>query len=229
MCVGVVSVHVHTIMHAPVWMHTWKPEDNLNVFLDLSPPHLWDRICLWTFVSSVRLVRQWAPGSLPSLRALAIAIDACPCSQLQSGSRRPELKSTGLRNQHVTPESSPWPHISNLIYVWQKSDMFSQLLWHPGLVMEMKLILPNERNVKIWWRILSELCRPNYCDSALPLSFSCFESRYGGSLSFPLRRKVSEEEANIRTRIPVLTRNFLINIRGHLSLFSLSSSKANYA
>ena len=159
-------------MHAPVCMHTWKPEDSLNIFLDLSPPHLWDRICLWTFISSVRLVRQWAPGSILSLHPLATTIDTCPCSQLWSGSSRPELKSIGLCNEHVISESSPRRHIPNLIYAWQKSDMFSQLLWHPGLVMEDEnIFLHNEKNIKTWWRILSEFCCLNYCDSVLLLSF----------------------------------------------------------
>lgn len=124
-CVGVVSVHVHTVMHAPVCMHTWKPEDSLNVFLDLSPPHLWDRICLWTFISSVRLVRQWAPGSLPSLCPLVTAIDTCPCSQLWGGSSRPELKSIGFVQPACYPRAiSPTPHSKPHLRVAEKWHVF---------------------------------------------------------------------------------------------------------
>lgn len=66
--------------------------------------------------------------------------------------------------QSISPDSTFQPHL----HVAEKL----QLLWYPEIVMEDEIIfLHNEKNIKIWWRILSEFCHPNYCDSVLPISF----------------------------------------------------------
>lgn len=78
-----------------------------------------------SFINSVRLVRQWAPGSLLSLSPLTGAIDACHCSQLSSESWRPELKSSCLPYQHFPSwVTSTAPHFKTSSMCGRKVTYF---------------------------------------------------------------------------------------------------------